>query len=498
MTATRASALPISIAVLFVLALLLRGYRLDQPVVTFHATRHYRSALLARACYYDHAKQIPQWATAVADANRDLQPAGELPLMEWLACGAYLVSGRENVMIPRALASLAWVSGALPLLWLALRVSSVHASAIAVALYLFLPYGVIASRNFQPDPIMTLASLWALVALVRHHDHPSSRRLLLAAAAVAAAAVIKPMSVFLTIPAMCGLSMSRYRSGAGNLASDARLLVLAVLPAAAYYGYGAVFGTLAQDQMRRRFIPELLVSSFFWNGLATQVSRVLTIPLLVAAAIGAAVAHRSPGRWLLWSLFAGYGAFAAAFTYHMPTHDYYHLPYIAVVALGIATLVARIEVEAVNRVSRNVVTGVTMAICTAIVVGGSLRALPRMDVANAPELAATYEEIGELTAHDTRVLFLDLAYGYPLMYHGQLSGDYWPNSDDLAAEEMAGVTALTAEARFMRDYADFGPRYFVVTDLASLDAAPDLQEMLAARTTLVRKTDRYHVYRFGP
>ena len=30
------------------------------------------------------------------------------------------------------------------------------------------------------------------------------------------------------------------------------------------------------------------------------------------------------------------------FTYHMPTHDYYHLPYIAVVALGVSMLFARV------------------------------------------------------------------------------------------------------------------------------------------------------------
>ncbi len=33
---------------------------------------------------------------------------------------------------------------------------------------------------------------------------------------------------------------------------------------------------------------------------------------------------------LLAALWIGYAAFAFAFTYHMPTHDYYHWPYIAV------------------------------------------------------------------------------------------------------------------------------------------------------------------------
>ena len=248
--------------------------------------------------------------------------------------------------------------------------------------------------------------------------------------------------------------------------------------------------------MRRRFVPELLWSSFFWSGMAIQVSRVVSLPLLAGAAIGGLIAPRSPGRWLLCSLLAGYAGFAAAFTYHMPTHDYYHLPYIAVVSLGVAALAARVELEAAARVSRWTLAGVSLALCTAIGIAGALRALPRMGTANAAALVRSYEEIGELTEHDTKVVFLDAEYGYPLMYHGQLSGDAWPNGDDLAAEEVTGEAALTAEARFLRDYADFAPRFFVVTDLAALAASPDLQDMLARRARVVRQTDRYHVYRF--
>ena len=111
-------------------------------------------------------------------------------------------------------------------------------------------------------------------------------------------------------------------------------------------------------------------------------------------------------------------------------------------------------------------------------------------------LTQMYEEIGELAEHDTRALFLDTEYGYALMYHGQISGDSWPNRDDLAAEAIDGRPAVDAETRFARDYADWAPNYFVVTDLASLDASPDLQAMLDRRATPVRITNHYRVYRF--
>lgn len=190
----------IILGMLMLMGLVIRAPEIDQSVVRFHPTRHYRSAVLARACYYDHASGIPAWAKRVASANREMQQAGELPVMEWLACGTYLALGRENVTIPRVANALLWISGAIPLSLLARRLASARAAPLAAALYLFMPYGIVASRNFQPDPLMTVTSLWAIHALIRYHDRQTRSRLGAAAALVGLAGVIKPMSIFLTVP----------------------------------------------------------------------------------------------------------------------------------------------------------------------------------------------------------------------------------------------------------------------------------------------------------
>ena len=470
----------IAVTVMMLGALWVRAVELDQSIVTFHATRHYRSAVLARACYADRATDVPAWARAVADAGRSMQPAGELPLMEWAACGAYLALGREDVMIPRALAVVIWVAGAIPVWLLGKRLASPAAGLVAVALHLFLPYGIIASRNFQPDQLMTLSSLWALVALVRHHDRPARSRLIVAALLVGIAGLVKPMSIFITIPA--ALVLSRFA------------LAGLALPGL-YYGYQSVFGTLARDQMNLRFVPDLLPTAFFWKGLLNMVSRVETLPLFVLALIGTAVATAPVARRLLAALFAGYLLFAIGFTYHMPTHDYYHLPYISIVALGVAVLLARIETRLLDPAKPGLRMMVATAIGLIIAGAGVTAAWPRLHVTGAEELARMYAEIGEAAQHDPRVLFLDEAYGYALMYHAQIAGDSWPNVDDLNAERLGGAGAIDAEARFERDFADYGPNYFVVTDLGSLRAQADLQAMLARRAEPVSVTPRYHVYR---
>ncbi len=485
----------ILLALLMIAALAIRTRDLDQSIVRFHPTRHYRSAILARACYYDHASGITVAAKAVSEANRVMQPAGEPPAMEWLACAAYLTRGREDVMIPRVLAVIIWAAGAIPVWMIASRIGSALGAEIAVALYLFLPYGIVASRNFQPDGLMTLASLWAIVALLRYHDDPRGSRLAMAALLVGVAGLIKPMSVFLTVPAIlavAGTSKDSAASAGSTVRSVCVLVAGGLLLPVVYYGFEALTGTLVRDQMRMRFEPHLMATAFFWRGLVTMAARVETLPLLAVSAIAVFVAADRLARRLLAALLAGYAAFAMAFTYHMPTHDYYHLPYIAVVAIGVSVFVARVEVFLRARVR----TRLAYALCAALAVGGSFAAWPRLHVDDAGRFTQMYQEIGALTEHDTRALFLDTEYGYALMYHGELSGDSWPNRDDLAAEAIDGRPVVNAETRFARDYAGWAPNYFVVTDLRSLAASPDLQAMLDRHATPVRVTNQYRVYRF--
>src|SRR5689334_20714115 len=240
------------IFVLMLLALLVRLREIDQPIVRIHPTRHYRSAVLARACYYDFASGIPDWARKVANSARGMQQAGEPELMEYAACAAYLAIGHENVTIPRVLAVVIWVSGAIPLLMLATRLASPTAAWIAVALYLFLPYGIVFSRNFQPDQLMTVASIWALLALVRYDDEPTKKRFWLAALAIGAAGFIKPMSVFLTLPVAAVLAVSE----ASAFRRMVSVVAVGMMAPVAFYGYTALFGTLVADQMHMRFEPQ--------------------------------------------------------------------------------------------------------------------------------------------------------------------------------------------------------------------------------------------------
>ena len=480
-----------------VVALGVRLHGINQSLVTFHPTRHYRSAVIARACYYDATPSVAAWARNLADAARSMQPVGEPPFMEWLACQSYRAIGHEDIRVPRIVVMICWILGAIPLYGLALRVGSVTTAMVAVALYLFMPYSIVATRSFQPDALMTLCTLIAALAVARYFESPTGSRFAAAALLVGVATVVKPMSVFLTLPVLVGMALARQRWW--QVMTDRRfasLVLLGFLPATLYYGYGALFGTLARDQMRMRFVPALLTSSFFWHGWLTQIRRVFGLTLFVLALAAPAIAPRRGARFLIASLWIGYAAFAVAFTYHMPTHDYYHLPYIAVVALGVAATLERLHERIVGRLPPTILLASACTLAALIAGWGTLQAWPRLTNPRAEATVAAYERIGELTHHDPNVLFLDLEYGYSLMYHGQLSGDSWPNTDDLAAERLGGEAPISAQDRFERDYARGKPTYFVVTDLSSLREETDLRALLDQRVTVVEQAPTYHVYKF--
>ena len=476
-----------------------RVQHLDQPLLSFHATRQYRSAVIARACYYDRQPDLPEWARDTAKANLSMQPVGEPPLIEWLACAAYQWLGEERLMIPRLLSVTFWLLGAIPLYLLALRVASPAAAMIGTSTFLFLPYGIVASRAFQPDPLMTSCALSATWALARFYERQDAMRLAVAASAVAVAALVKPMSVFFTIAAAAGFAVAHV--GLVSALWTPRLLMpvlLGLVPALLYYGYEAVFGTLARDQMRLRFVPSLLLSGFFWQGLWTQAQRVFGPPAFVAMVLGTVLAPPGLARALFVALWAGYAAFATAFTYHMPTHDYYHLPYLALAALAVAVLWDRVTNVAPGHesaVRSRSADAAAIAMATVIALWGTWSAMPRLAAGERSRIAL-YEEIGEVAEHTTRALFLDAEYGFPVMYHGQVSGDWWPTNGDLTAESLGGADPIDAATRFQRSYAAYRPTHFVVTDLDSFAVQPDLQRLLARDAIPLRQSATYHVYRF--
>lgn len=451
----------------------LRVAGLTDPPLDFHPTRQYRSAIIARGYSLDLLGDLVPEARHVAELAARGQPPIEPPIMEYLAARVYHVIGREDLAWARALSVLAWSLGGLALFWLALQVVIAPAALAAVAVWTFLPFAIRASQSFQPDPLMAALMALTLAAAVRHRRSPAIWAAVLFACALTAALVVKAVVVFFLGPALIALIL--FGDGSIRTKAVAAVVAIAATAPAAYY-----YATLPLATDYGPFL-QLLTGPQFWRDWAAMLDRVVSWPLMIAALAGAAVATGELRR-LLAALFAGYFTFGIVFTHHIHTHDYYSLPLIAVVALGVGALVDRIArtLPEWSRTAAAAVVGVSCLAWGTLSVADDRRS--ERPAALRAE-AARYAHIGQVVGHSTRVLALDGAYGFPLVYHGHMLTTHWPLSGDLAMMSLTGETAGPAADRLRSSGADF----FVGTIQPHFDAQPDLREALERQHPLLER-----------
>ena len=153
--------------VLFLLAGL--GVRLidltDLPL-DFATTRQLHSYIMSRGYFYEMdtniTRAMPEEIRTFGIETGRNEPQIEPPILEYLVAITYRLTGGENMLFARLLSILFWVIGGIPLFLLVRKVTSLNGAYAALALYLFNPFGVIASRSFQPDPMMVMFILWSL------------------------------------------------------------------------------------------------------------------------------------------------------------------------------------------------------------------------------------------------------------------------------------------------------------------------------------------------
>ena len=484
------------LGLLFVAALGIRLYHSGDPPLNFHATRQYRSLIIARAFYFDYAS-VPEWQKGIARCSQRNQGILEPPIMEFVVAAGYRILGGERVWLPRLLASTFWLSGGVFLYLIGRRVASGDAALFATAFYLFLPFAVVASRSFQPDPLMVMLMLASVWALLRHDEAPTMARLAGAAALSSLAFLVKPGSVFVLIAVFLALNIRR-QGIRRTLLSRALVvfLAIAIVPTLVVYGYGVVSGKFLVHEARKTVLPELWLSSFFWRGWLGQIGNTVGFVCFVGALLGTLAFARGVPRALMGGLWAGYLAFALVLNYNLATHDYYQLQLVPIVGLSLTPIVALVmnrlyEVHAAWH-ARLAIWSVW---CLALVLSLA-DARARLASGVDERTVEIQQEIGDKVQHSARTLFLSADYGVPLEYNGLLCGTSWPIGWDLEYERLAGKPSLTPEERFESWFAGGAPEYFIVEDFRELAQQPDLVRFLSRFPVLAQSPD-YAIYRLS-
>lgn len=417
----------------------------------FAAVRQYHGALIARGIY--------QWL--LTGELRTLPPDGilEPPILEGMASLSYLAFGHEQLWVPRLASTMFWLAGAVFLYLIASKIASSTAAVISIFFYLFTPGTWLISRALMPEALMMMLLLASIFTILRYHGHPSMLKLLIAAAASSLALLVKPGFCIFQIFAVF-LSLSIYSKGLiRSVISRHSVLfaVLSILPMALYYSYGTILNDFLQGSAGNRIAPEYIITADFWTGWLFQIETLVGYVAFAGALLGLLFALRDGlPRALMVGMWSGYLLFGLFFTFHIHTHDYYSLQFVPVVALSLGCL-WNLGIDHLCHADwRYYRRGVVLSVLALALVlsalehrriisayaqvGQDARAFPGVYIghtliANYEARARSYRDIGKVVDHSRHTVLLAPDFGYPLMYHGRLSGDIlFPESDTLTSD----------------------------------------------------------------
>lgn len=484
----------IALAAVVVVATALRLWNVSSSPTTFHPTRQYAGLALAKAWYDDLSGDIPAHERAAVEANARTVPRLEPRILEAVVAASYVALGGVRVWVGGMFSSLFWAAAGVVLFLLARRLASERVAWVALVFFLFLPYGIIAGRSFQPDPAMVAFVLAAVLALVRYTEAATMRRLVAAAALAGVAVLLKPVCVFVLTGAYVAV-MTGHAGARKGLASRATVVcgVGGVLPAAGYY----VYGTATQDDLgtfaESGFLPRLWLDGSYWRGWVEMIDATVGLVTLAFAVVALLVGRHPPARRLLAGMLAGYVVYGLVFNYHIHTHDYYQLQLIPIAALGVGLTAdaayARVAAMTLTRATRMTLAG-GCAVLTAALLVSDVRLARKGLGADARRHRAQAPVIGDLVDHSTEAVALAPAYGRPLSYEGNLSASAWPTQGDFRFRALQGQARRTTAEQLDAVTAD----WFIVTDFRELAAQPELEELLDRRARLVARTPGYLVY----
>jgi len=160
-------------AALLLLGALLRLMDSTDPPLDFHPTRQLRNAVIARSIYYEGRPDLNAETRDAVIRQRNLVGRYEPPIVETLVAYGYKLAGGETWVVPRVWGAIFWLAGGLALFDLARLATNADGALAALAFYLLLPFGVQASRSFQPDPLMTMWIVLAAGAFYRWSEQPA-------------------------------------------------------------------------------------------------------------------------------------------------------------------------------------------------------------------------------------------------------------------------------------------------------------------------------------
>lgn len=446
----------------------------DEPL-DFQPARQLRSALLARAIYF---QVLPGADPAVAQLAKEMAAAvvpQEPPVLETVVAMGYIVAGGEHLWIVRIIHGVLWAVAGWAVYDLVRRWTSASAGWVSLAYFLLLPFGVYVTRSFQPDALGVVCLVGAVYGAVRWNERPSWKWVILVAVAAGLCLLEKLRLAPILGGALAGCVLTRNSWRTLLLPQVWTMAALALLPAAAYYG-----GFLREEtsgwasEYSFRLLSMSADPSFYGRWLVGTDSLFSTL-LLFLGFLGTFLLPPT-GRNLTLGMWLGFLVYAVLLPFFVLTHNYYNLPLVLPISFGLAPLGERI-LSAFNGVGRTRWVALVLAVGAILYPVWRIRAtLIGSDFRGE---RGGWERVGRDLPTDGPILGLTHDYGHRLAYYGWRRVDLWPSRADEEYRELLGSNE-DPDFRATFERRTNGYRYFLITNFAEWEAQQELFHWLRA------------------
>lgn len=477
---------------LFAMGLGIRMVDLTDVPLDFHPTRQFLSATKARGMYYQVASDVPEWQREIAVQRWQEADVFEPAVNETIVAGLYLLFG-EHLWLARIASSAYWLLGGLALFSLSKRIASVDGAIVGLAFYLFLGFGVIASRAFQPDPMMVgliLAGLWSFV---RWDEERTWKWTIITGLLSGLAIFVKTIAVLPLLGAFAFILLTT--RGLKQSIRDPQVWALAIitaLPITLFMIDSIYISKNSNLSADLRFFPGFWTDPTFYVRWKNMIGNTLGFGAFLMALLGIFLAKPGRDRSLLLGLLAGYIVYGFLFSYHFVTHNYYQLPLFVFIPLSLAVVGMALfqklkEINADSMLARSSVAGIIL-FAIAFEMWNVRVELVRDDDRAEPQFWA---ELGEKLGRSSSVIGLTQDYGNRLAYWGWKVTEQWPTTGDQNLRELAGV-AKSFDEIFAERVA--GKDYFVVTNFNQFNNQPELKGRLFDTYSILEENPEYIIF----
>ncbi len=493
------------LAGLLILGAILRLIDITDPPLGFHPTRQLRSTLIARDVYYQILPDADPEKQALAESFANRLGIYEPPIFETLVGWTYLWTGGESIVVPRVYNTIFWLLAGLALFGLARRLSSEEAALVSLAFFLILPFGVEASRSFQPDPLMTSLFIGGFYFLYRWTEEKGWKLALLSAFLLGLATLVKISIVFFVAPiaivavlsvylpphseGFSPYSMERAKALTTRLLKSPQvwaMLLIMVLPAFAYYILGIQETSSSFFLDRTVGFTKLLRDSKFYLLWMRLVGSLFGIAIIYISLFGVLLMP-SRGRAMLIGTWIGYILYGFSLPFFIHTHSYYHIQLTPIIALGIAPIAQGIITQAQRQGRFWRVLLISLALIAVAYNAWVARSL--LLSKNYRFEALVWKNIADEIPEDYDTIALTQDYGYRIMTYGWRNVSLWKLSTGGLKVNDNEVDAI-AEFKKRTE----GKEFFLVTAFGQYNKQPDLKEILSHYPLLGEDNDDFLLF----